>query len=154
MIGTTRELAQAVADRINGYSFTVDLAATRGYAPTLDQEDIGDALACYVVPIGRSAPPGTEDPAIMGQLGRGHKLRYYDVDVVVTTRTDTGDLDTVDALADLMDEVGDLFEGNPLTGLSGRQVRCTAAEPVVVDPDDFHRGQFTSMLRLTFRVIE
>jgi len=152
-MNTTRELAEKVAQRITDYSFSVAVVATRDYAPHIDQTAMGNALYCYVVPLGRSSPPPDEDKNVMGSLSRTKKLRYFDVDVLVTQRTDTATLATVDPLVDLMDEIRELFEAAPLDGLAGRQVRCVAIEPVVVDPEDYQRGQFTSLLRLTFRVV-
>jgi len=155
-VNTTRELAQRVADRISDHSFTVDVSAVRDYAPDLDQAEMDDSLYCYVVPMGRSDPPATEDPAVMGQLGRARKLRYFDVDVLLTRQFRGVNFSnaTADPLVDLGDEIRELFDGQPLDGLSGRQVRCVATVPLVADPADKRRNRFTSLLALTFRVVQ
>lgn len=142
------DIAEAVKDAINAATLSLAFDAERLYVPLYEIRSFADLKVSVVA-------AASEDE----RLSRSSSLGTYRVDVGIHKRIGTGAMTEADIraacdpLMDLAEEIGDLFDGAPLTGYT--QAKCTeTAYRVVYVPQmiDTHRV-FLSVVTLTFQVV-
>ncbi len=153
------DIAEAIADELNGEDFDVVFTATRSYAdPSVLLTDL-QTLHVDVVPW----------KAESELVSRGHLEYTVDTDVLIRQRVGlidqdvyTGEMpnDVIDDLMHLRQKIGEFFTPSQTTGQSGRVLtavpdaawqatRCMAA---YVRPHLKQNRQFTGWLRITYTV--
>lgn len=138
-------LCQAVADVLSGASLSQEVIVSRAWRPTENLEQL-ETAHLTVLPRAYAA----ERESRRGWLER------YDLFVVVRRRIDTSDLGQADAMALLVEEVGDLFRGQALTGATYavcETIEAAQNDPGLIPEHWDQLNQFTAVWRLTYRVV-
>lgn len=142
------DIAEAVKSALNAASLSQSFTAERLYVPVYSTIDMA-GLKVSVVPASDESE----------RLSRASTLCTYRVDVGVQKRIGTGAMTEAeiraacDPLMTLAEEIGDLFDGEPLAGYTA--AKCTeTATRVIYMPQmiDTHRV-FLSVVSLTFQVV-
>jgi len=144
------QVAAAATAELNAAELSQEFTAERGYQPRVDLPDLA---ALHVTVMAKALR--------IAVATRAEAACEYDVDVAVQQRF-TADADEaakraeMDALMQLVEEIGDLFFAERLTGLEeGGSAMCvaTANDPIYVPEHLQELHQFTSVLTLTFRLV-
>lgn len=148
------EIADAVADALNGASLSQSFDAERAYLPVLCKQDEegDDELAGLVVTV-------VARELSLAMLDRSRDDYDYQIDVGIQKRLGSGtmtDAEVVTACDPLMgfvEEVADLFRGRRLTIAYDEGPLCVAvANAPIYDPESLEKHRvFLSVVRLTFR---
>ena len=141
---TAIDIADAVVAELNGRTFSQPFTAQRAYLPVFDLKDMADLHVTVV-------PRGVEIVA----AGRGQSQTDFTVDVAVQHKPADLANATLDGLMSLVNEIAGFFFGRRLSGDMSRAVWVkTANVPIYLPKHLEELRQFTSVLSLTFRVIE
>ena len=138
------DIAEAVKDELNAGTFSVPFEAVRRYLPRLDLAAMGEALHVTVVPGGIASETA----------GRRQVRHDYRIDVAVQRKVAKADGATLDPLMALVEEIAEHFRGKRPAG--GGAAMCIGVENVPVYSAEHldEDGAFTSVLRLTYRVVK
>lgn len=136
------ELADAIAASINAQTFVPAVTAERSHLPVFDLGKVGDAIKVSVVP-----------RAVL-VTGASRSTNYYDlsVDIGVQRRVDPNDPAQVDALLDLVEQIGDHLRLKRLDTLPAAQWIGSEHEPVLAAEHLERLSVFTSVLTVTYRL--
>ena len=136
------DIAEAVKDELNAGSFSQPFTAERHYRPLFELPEM-KTLHVTVVPRGVTSEAA----------GRGAVQRDYEIDVAVQKKFDEGDNPEIDEFMTLAEEVGGHFHRRRLAAQPG--AACVKVENVPVWSQEHMEQfrQFTSVLTLTFRVL-
>ena len=135
------EIAQAVADLLNGHEFSTPFEAERVSLPEFDLADMQD-LHVTVVP--RQVESTT--------LDRGRDNHDAKVDVAIQKKVASLGNEEIDPLMALVREVADYLNRRPLAAV-GAVWRKTENAPVYSPEHLREMRQFTSVLTVTYRVV-
>jgi len=138
---TIADIAEAVKDDLNVETFSEDFAAVRSYQPTYELADMG-TLHVTVVPKAIAETPGTR-----------HSSHFnYDIDIGVQKKiAATTD---IDGLITLVREIAAFLARHRLVAQPEALWVGTINEPIFA-PDHLEQmRQFTSVLTVTYRVLE
>ena len=140
---TTATIAEAVKEQLNDAVFSKPFTAVRDYRPSYKLEDM-DTLHVTVVPRGVASELVARD------------LVQHDHSVDIGVQQAFADLTQaeLDAMVMLVGEVYDHFVGVSLLGTSGGDWISGENLPLYAPEHLEELQQFTSVLTLTFRVIE
>lgn len=138
------DIADAVTATLNSGTFSLPFFAERMYQPIFELPEM-DALHVTVVPAGIPA---------MEKASRGSKQRDYRIDVAVQKKYEEETPSELDPLMDLVEEIIDVFDSKRLESYDS--AICVKAEnaPVFAQEHMEQYRQFTSLISLTFRVIQ
>lgn len=139
MAATLVQIADAVAVTLNAATFGQPLAAVRSYQPEYGPADVG-ALKVSVVPEAVDAERKTRST-----FEEDHR-----VSILFQHRTDMTDAD-LDALMELVEEVGDHLKATPLAGLAGVQCVGVSNAPVYALDRLAEFREFCSLLVATYK---
>lgn len=136
-------VADAVVDALNAAALDPEFQAQRLYQPQFELPEL-NVLRVSVVPKDQTTQT----------LTRGITRRIFRVDVGVQKKFERGDAPELDPLVTLVERIAALFHRRRLPGLS--EAFCTAAKPEpVYAPEHMDQfRQFTSVLTLTFQMLE
>ena len=140
------DIADAVAAELNAApegTFAQAFTAVRAYVPANDVRDLKD-LRVLVVPRSR------EDAVETRRLARVDVA----VDVGVQRRVDPADNAAVDALSDLAEQVLRYLRGRRLAAQEAARWVGAANEPIFYPDHLLEQRVFTSVVRVTYRVME
>jgi len=141
MAAIVNTIGDAVVTKLNAATFTQSFTAVRKYAPLYRLRDM-DALHVTVVTSSES----------IEQSDRATRQHDYTIDIGVQKRFSSDALTTLDPLADLVQEISDEFTGAELTAYTSATWTRTSVDPIFA-PDHMSKfRQFTSVVRLTYRV--
>ncbi len=136
-------VADAVVTELNATTFSLSFTAVRKYQPHYDLAQL-KSLHVTVIPSG----------LMTQQAARGPGQRDVDVDIAVQqklTQEENADLDPLLALAE---EIAEHFRGKRLIAYS-QAIWVKSEHKAVFVPEHLQQyRQFTSVLTLTFRVLE
>jgi hypothetical protein len=138
------DIADAVTTRLNAGGFSLPFTAVRTYRPEFELADMDD-LHVTVVPAGIPA---------MDRASRALKQRDYRIDVAVQKKFATGDGTELDPLMDLVEEIVNAFDSQKLAGCDPAICVAVSNAPVFAPEHMEEYRQFTSIITLTFRVIQ
>ena len=134
-------IADAVVTKLNAATFTQSFTAVRKYAPIYRLKDM-DTLHVTVV-------PSSEDISPVNRADTEHE---YTIDVGIQKRFSSDANTTIDPLMDLVQEVSDEFTGAGLAGYTSAHWVRTTVDPIFA-PDHMSKvRQFTSVVRLAYKV--
>lgn len=137
------DIADAVVGELNAGSFMQEFTAVRAYRPQYELAELKDLRVTVV-------PAGVEETS----AARTITQRDVSIDVGVQKKLTVADAEELDPLMALVEELQSFFRRRRLSGY--REAICvkTANEPLysVEHLDEFR--QFTSVIRLTFRVLQ
>lgn len=135
-------LADAIAASINAQTFTPAVTAERSHLPIFDLGKVGEAIKVSVVP--RS----------LTVANASRSLNFFDasIDVGVQKRVDPEDPAQIDALLDLVEQIGDHLRLKRLDTLPEAQWLTSEHEPVLAAEHLERLSVFTSVLTLTYRL--
>ena len=142
------DIADAVVAALNGHTFSLDFTAVRKYRPYLKREEMGDDLYVTVIPATYAAEPAD----------RARRQRDFAIDVAVQQAVDPESLTACDALADLLEDIEELFSMRRLDGLPaatwlGVETLPGADAGYALEHLDEQRV-YSGFLRMKWRVIE
>jgi len=140
---TLVQIADAVATELNGATLSQPFTAQRFYLPVFDLGEMKD-LHVSVVPKGVAVQPA----------GRTLLQHDFSIDVAVQKKAPPEATDTIDGLMMLVEEIAAFFRLRSLTTFpAGTWIRTEHAP--VYSPEHMEQyRQFTSVITLTFRVIQ
>jgi len=135
-------LADAIAASINAQTFNPPVTAERSHLPIFDLGQVGDAIKVSVVP--RS----------LTVANASRTLNFFDasIDVGVQKRVDPNDPAQIDALLDLVEQIGDHLRLKRLDTLPEAQWLTSEHDPVLAAEHLERLSVFTSVLTLTYRL--
>ena len=136
------DIADAVVEELNAGSYSQSFTAERHYLPELKLTETEDLHVLVV-------------PAVieMGQPARNALLYDYSIDVGILKKLQAADADEVDPLVDLVQEIADSLRLKRLTEYPDAAWVRAVNEPVFVREHFDDLRQFTSVLRLTYRLM-
>tara|TARA_R110002051_G_scaffold14483_2_gene46939 strand:+ start:364 stop:795 length:432 start_codon:yes stop_codon:yes gene_type:complete len=141
MTAAVVSIADAIVTKLNADTFDLSFTAVRKYAPLYRLRDM-DTLHVTVVPSSET----------ITQLHRTKQVHEYTIDVGVQQRFSSDANTTIDPLADLVQDIADAFAGASLSGFTSAAWVSSEIEPIFA-PDHFTQfRQFTSVIRLMYRV--
>lgn len=141
MAAVINAIGDAVVTKLNAGTFSQSFTAVRKYAPHFRLRDM-DTLHVTVV-------TSSEDIAQSDRVTRSHD---YTIDIGVQKRFSSDALTALDPLQDLVQEISDEFTGAALTGYTSATWTGTTVDPIFA-PDHMTKfRQFTSVVRLAYRV--
>jgi len=135
------DIAQAVADLLNGHEFSTAFEAERVALPEFDLADMQDLHVTVV-------PRQTESTT----LDRGRDNHDVKVDVAIQKKVGSLGNEEIDPLMALVREVADYLNRRPLSA-AGASWRKTENAPVYSPEHLREMRQFTSVLTVTYRVV-
>lgn len=135
------QIADAVAASLNGGNFSQPFEAKRLHQPSFDLAEL-DELRVSVV-------PKSQGISAASRAGSSYDCA---VDVGVQKRVDPADLPQVDALLDLVEEMIEHLNGQPLEDVPGAAFLSIKWEPVLVAEHLDQLRVFTSVVTITYRV--
>jgi len=141
-MATLTNIAEAVKDELNGYTFSEAFEAERFYQPLFELPEM-KVLHVTVVPRGI-------EMAVSSRTLVGHD---YQIDVAVQKKFDTDDTIDLDPLMALVEEIADFFRLRRLAGVPTAAWVRTENSPVYSQEHMERFRQFTSVVTLTFRVL-
>ena len=135
-------IADAIAASLNAQGFTPPVAATRSHLPIFDLGQVGDALQVSV--IARSVTVE----------GATRTSNFFDVatDIGVQRKVDPNDPSQIDALLDLVEQIGDHLRLKRLDTFPDAQWLASEHDPVLAAEHLERLSVFTSVLTVTHRV--
>jgi len=134
-------IAQAVADKLNGSAFSMPFTAERAYRPAFELQDMKD-LHVTVVPRGIAS----------SVLDRGRAREDVQIDIAVQKKVSTDAPGDLDPLMALVQEISDALRGANLPTAPEAMWVKAANEPVFAQEHLQEMRQFTSVLTVTYRV--
>ena len=136
-------IADAVVATINNTPLSQTVNAERLFLPQFDLQEM-NVLRVVVVPKDEERKP----------LSRKIKEATYSVDVGVLKKVQNTEASEIDPLCDLVAEIALVFDGKRLGNL--QEAFCTVAKPEPVYSVEHleQLRQFTSVLTLSFKVME
>jgi len=142
------DISDAVVATLNGHTFGMSFTAVRSYRPVYTREEMKD-LHVTVVPGGYA----------MENLGRGQVQEDYTVEIAVQQAPETTDNAALDPLVGLVEEIRDFFLANrrlaAMPSVICLRVAFAAGSDRGYAPEHLDQlQQFTSVLALTFRVMQ
>jgi len=143
---TILDIADAVVAELNGVpagTFSQALVAVRMYVPVFKLEDMG-VLHVTVVPHGQS----------FSQVGRGLGSSVYIIDVAIQQRVSLASNTALDALVVLVRQIAAWFLGKRMAARPGAMCLALTNDPAWMPKHLEELSQFTSVLSLSFEVIE
>lgn len=136
------EIADAVVTELNGHSFSRPLTVVRAYLPVYDLAEMS-TLHVTVVP-----------KALASEIaGRNVMQSDYTIDVAVQQKPADLENPTLDALMSLVTEIADYFALRVLPAVKASCIRVENS-PIYSTEHLGNLRQFTSVLSLTFRLLE
>lgn len=138
--------ADAVAAEINGAApgtFGLAVTAKRDYLPDFDLADLKE-LRVSVVPAGR----------VDASLARNTAQRDLSIHVGVQQRVSLDEPGDLDALMELVEQIADFFRHRRLSAMPTAAWIKTEYLPVYSQEHLQQKQVFTSVLTLTFRVVQ
>ena len=136
------DIAEAVKDELNDSEFSQTFKAVRAYQPVYELPEM-KTLHVTVVPRGVEVETSA----------RNLVQHDYGIDVAVQKRFDKNEPDELDPLMTLVEEIIAFFRLRRLEDVPTAICVKAANEPVY-SPDHMEKfRQFTSVIRLTFRVV-
>jgi len=136
------DIADAIAASINATSFGAAVNAARVHLPIFDLEKVGNALQVSVVPRSVAVKPAS----------RSTNFFDFTTDIGVQQRIDPGDPAQVDALLDLVEQIGDHLRLSRLAMFTNAQWIATEHDPVLAGEHLERLNVFTSVLTVTHRL--
>ena len=138
------QIADAVVTELNAATLSQPFTAQRFYLPVFDLGEMKD-LHVSVVPKGVTVQPA----------GRTLLQHDYSIDVAVQKKAAPDDTSTIDGLMVLVEEIAAFFKLRSLTGIPGPGAWVKTEHAPVYSPEHMEQyRQFTSVITLTFRVIQ
>ena len=135
-------IADAIVAELNAATFSQPVTAVRHYLPRFDLPEM-QALHVSVVP-----KAVTQEMADRTR-GQGD----YSVDVAVQQKLQTADNAEIDALTNLVEEIGDHFRGRRLDSYPDA-IWVRTEQSILYAPEHLAElRQFTSVVTFTFRVV-
>jgi len=141
-MSVTTSLADAIAASLNAQGFTPAITAVRSHLPIFDLGQVGDALMVSVVP--RSV--------LVTAASRTTNFFDVSTDIGVQKRIDPNDPSQIDALLDLVEQIGDHLRLKPLDTFANAQWISSEHDPVLAAEHLERLNVFTSVLTVTHRV--
>lgn len=135
-------IAEAVKDALNAHDFSQEFTAERHYQPLFDLAEMKD-LHVSVVPNGVTT----------ATLGRARAQFDCRIDVAVQKKLKQADNAEIDLLMLLVDEIAEYFRAKRLEGLPEAAWVKTENTALYAQEHLNEMRQFTSVVTLTFRVI-
>jgi hypothetical protein len=135
-------IADAVAESINAQIFSPPVTAVRSHLPIFDLGTVGDAIKVSVVPRG----------VVVANASRSMNFVDVSIDVGVQKRVDPEQPAQVDALHDLVEQIGDHLRLSRLDTMPEAQWIGTEHEPVLAAEHLERLSVFTSVLTITYRL--
>ncbi|TVQ33882.1 MAG: hypothetical protein EA376_01220 [Phycisphaeraceae bacterium] len=136
------ELADAITASLNGQTFDPPVTAERSHLPIFDLGKVGDNIQLSIVP--RSA---TVSPA-----SRASNFFDLAIDIGVQKRIDPEAPAQIDALLDLVEQIGDHLRLKRLDTMPEAQWLTSEHEPVLAAEHIERFSVFTSVLTVTYRI--
>lgn len=136
------DIAEAVTNTLNAGSFTPAFTAERSRLPVHDVRSL-KGLTVMVVPKGLDEQPANRTDTQID----------VSVDVAVQQKCDRSN-EAVDRLADLVEQIIRYMRRRPLTGATYARYLSTENAMPYYPPHLEDEGVFTSVITLTYRVIE
>lgn len=140
------EAADALVSELNAVpagNFSQAFVAARHYRPLFDLEDL-NTLHVSVVPKGME----------ITSVGRNANQHDVSIDIAVQQVVDPSDHAQLDALMDLVEEIADFFRLRRLSAMPAAIWIGTQNAPVYAPEHLEQMRVFTSVLMLTYRVIQ
>ena len=135
-------IADAIVAALNVATFSQPVTAVRHYLPRFDLPEL-QALHVSVV------PKGVTQEMADRTRGQGD----YSVDVAVQQKLQTADNAEIDALTNLVEEIGDHFRGRRLDSYPDA-IWVRTEQSILYAPEHLAElRQFTSVVTFTFRVV-
>ena len=140
-MATIIDIADAVAAALNGHTFSQPFAAQRAYLAAFELKELKDLRVAVV-------PKGVE----MTTAGRGISQSDVQIDVGVLKKLVSADNAEIDALMGLVQEIAEFVRA---TGRLGGAAWVRSENlPIYSTEHLAEMRQFTSVLTLTFRLLE
>lgn len=136
-------LTEAVLAELNATSFSLPLLARRGYRPRYELADLG-ALHVTLIPSGLSVQPAS----------RGAAQYEVAIDLAVQQKLSGEANADIDPLLALTEEIAEHFRGQRLDSFPNALWVKTEHRTIFATEHLEQYRQFTSLLTLTFRVVE
>jgi len=135
-------IAEAIAASLNAQGFNPPVAAAHSHLPIFDLGQVGDALQVSVV--ARSVQV----------TGATRSTNFFDVstDIRVQRRVDPNDPAQIDALLDLVEQIGDHLRLKALDTMPSAQWLASEHDPILAAEHLERLSVFTSVLTVTHRV--
>ena len=134
------DIADAVVATLNAGTFSQAFTAERHYLPRFELPDMA-TLRVSVVPKGIASQA----------LDRKRDQNDYRIDVAVQHKAGI-DLAALDALMNLVEEIGDYLQATPLVGYPQARVFDMTNEPIYAPEHIDEFRAFTSVMTFTYRV--
>jgi hypothetical protein len=143
MPAATIRIADAVTAELSAATLSMPFAPARAYAPVFDLAEMKDLHVTVV-------PKGLEQEL----ASRGSTPRDVTVDVAVQKKLSMCDAAEIDPLMQLVEEIAAFFKLRRLAGFSAAVWVKTENVPIFSQEHLSDLWQFTSVLTLTFRIME
>ena len=137
------EIADAVVAELNAHTFSLQFTANRHYQPRYELAEL-KMLQVTVIPSGLTTQ----------LLGRGQSQREVAIDIAVQQKLDQENNATLDPLMALAEEIAEHFRGRRLTNSPHAIWSKTEHRAIYATEHLQQYRQFTSVMTLTFRVME
>jgi len=135
-------IADAIAASMNAQTFMPPVTAVRSHLPVFDLGQVGDALQVSVV---------ARSVAVTG-ASRSTNFFDFSTDIGVQKRVDPNDPSQIDALLDLVEQIGDHLRLQRLDTFPDAQWLASEHDPVLAAEHLERLSVFTSVLTVTHRV--
>ena len=141
-MSTSVDIADAIAASLNAQGFTPQVTAARSHLPIFDLGQVGDALQVSVI---------VRSVTVEGATRTSN---FFDVstDIGVQKRVDSNDPSQIDALLDLVEQIGDHLRLRRLDTMPEAQLITSEHDPVLAAEHLERLSVFTSVLTVTHRV--
>jgi len=137
------QLAEAVKEELNGASFSQPFTAQRCYRPAFELSEM-DQLHVTVVPKGLTI-----------QTASRYQQQYdCQIDIAIQKRFQEGDNIELDSLMTLVSEIMDFFKVRKLTACTQALWVKTENVPLYAPEHIDQLRQFTSLITLTYRILQ
>lgn len=135
-------IADAIAASLNAQGFNPPVTAARSHLPIFDLGQMGDALQVSVIARSLTVEAATRTS------------NFFDVstDIGVQKRVDPNDPTAIDALLDLVDQIGDHLRLKRLDTFTDAQWLASEHDPILAAEHLERLSVFTSVLTVTHRV--
>lgn len=137
------DVADAVVAELNAATFSQSFTAKRHYQPRYELADL-QTLHVTVIPSGLTTQ----------LLGRGQSQREVAIDIAVQKKLDQEQNADVDPLMALAEEIAEHFRGRRLTDFPNAIWSKTEHRAIYATEHLQQYRQFTSVMTLTFKVLE
>jgi len=137
------EIADAVVTELNANTFSLQFTAQRHYQPRYELADL-KTLHVTVIPNGLTT----------GNLGRGGMQREVAIDIAVQQKLSTETNADLDRFLALAEEIAESFQAKRLANFPNAIWVKTEHRAIYATEHLQQYRQFTSVMTLTFRVME